>query len=191
MENKLPSKDYLNFLIFLLLSVPVFFSGVGTLLTIFILYSLYMTDKTLDFSHVDKAYEYSKIYIILSYVILTIFFSVVLIWGFIGWNGVLNALGEFSLIAISWYGVFILYRIVLQKFFYEPLERNKLWIQTYGFKNLIYKTNEQPKGFANTGEIFSAADELVKWQKLRDEGIVSEEEFLNVKERLINKESNS
>jgi hypothetical protein len=81
---------------------------------------------------------------------------------------------------------------LLDKFFYKPLLAHKDWIE----KNGIF-SNEKKEGIRSTGpedvniikgeklKLYSVAEELLRWAKLKEDGHISEQEYQKAKDKLL------
>ncbi len=82
--------------------------------------------------------------------------------------------------------------LIINLLFFRILERHKNWVLNHGL--FADTQNEKPKIVKATEsmnkkeENKNPADELLKWSELKEKGIISEEEFLKEKEKILNKQ---
>ncbi len=82
--------------------------------------------------------------------------------------------------------------LIINLLFFRILERHKNWVLNHGLfadtqneKSIIVKATESMN---KKEENKNPADELLKWSELKEKGIISEEEFLKEKEKILNKQ---
>lgn len=83
--------------------------------------------------------------------------------------------------------------LIINLLFFKILERHKNWILNHGIfadtqseKSIIDKATESINNKKEVNK--NSADELLKWSELKEKGIISEEEFLKEKEKILNKQ---
>jgi len=94
---------------------------------------------------------------------------------------------------ISLISVFIAFKLFMWLFnilFFDPLQRHKNWVVNKGiFTNPSTKREESNDidiiGRDNLSA-FSVADELIKWNDLREKGLITQSEFEKAKQKLLN-----
>ena len=87
----------------------------------------------------------------------------------------------------------VFYLVVLRYLYYMPLLRNKDWVVGNGIFSSLSK-NDIIISPLNKVDIikgeklksYSVADELLKWAKLKDDGHISEQEYNQVRDKLLN-----
>lgn len=184
MQNTpLSSLDQSKILVFALLLIPMNLIFVGIIPTLFILFSVFMMRKNSDFSYIETAAKIYKIYIKLAMAIIT-------------WIAIVFYFNEYSsadeLIACAVSMVIaVFFHVVASPLFFTPLQTHREWVE----KNGIFTTREKKSGANSERSInitggeklrsFSVADELMKWAKLRDDGLVSEDEFEEARKKLL------
>lgn len=87
----------------------------------------------------------------------------------------------------------IFYLFVLRFLYYKPLLRNKDWVVENGIFSSLTKADinirSEKKVDIIKGEklkSYSVADELLKWAKLKDDGHISEQEYNQARDKLLN-----
>ncbi|MCP5163326.1 MAG: SHOCT domain-containing protein [Hahellaceae bacterium] len=181
-NQSLNSVDHSKLLIFLLLLVPAIFFLVGIIPVIFISFGIFMTKKNQDFSHIETAVNNCLGYICLLMVgcILSAIF-----W-------ILNGKFELFMVFVVLVVICVAYMIFLNTLFLGPLKSHKVWVETNG----IFSSKSKSETMANRrndmdiikGEKlkqYSVADELIKWAKLKEDGHISEDEFNEVRTKLL------
>jgi hypothetical protein len=94
-----------------------------------------------------------------------------------------------SLLATS---IPILYLVFISKLFYKPLRQHQGWVEVNGIfttkPKSAMKLNAESEVDIIKGEKlkqYSVADELIKWEKLKEEGHISENEFNDARTKLL------
>jgi hypothetical protein len=163
--------------------------------------------KNQDISYIETAYKVLKVITYL-WLVGCLIFTAVGLFDYIGsvieYNSCINKIDErycYSYkprvkdelvipIVFSFFG--ILYFFLLKFFFYNPLVNHEEWV----IKNGIFSTKEKalvvtensPNIFNNEGiKQYSVADELLKWAKLKEDGLISDKEFEQAKAKILGK----
>jgi hypothetical protein len=113
--------------------------------------------------------------------------------GFMGFQSGTNYLFEkkFFLTLLALF-IAIAYLLLLKKLFLEPLEKHRAWVEVHGIfskKSGSKKISSERNGIdiIKGGEkSYSVADELLKWSQLKEAGHISEKEFKDAKNKLLN-----
>jgi len=89
----------------------------------------------------------------------------------------------------------LFYVSILKKMFYRPLYEHRNWVDSNGIFSTSVKEDVtlHPSSLdidiTKTGKLnsYSVADELLKWAKLKDDGLISNDEYEKAKSELLNK----
>ena len=88
----------------------------------------------------------------------------------------------------------LFYFLVVKYLYFKPLQNHSEWVVINGtFSNKPQKST--PDNLKTSVDIlqseklksYSVADELLKWAKLKEEGLISEEEFNEARAKLLNR----
>ena len=97
-----------------------------------------------------------------------------------------------SFVVIGLIAVF--YLLIIHKLFYLPLSRHRKWVEVNGIFSIKPKNKNNSKNQFEIDIIkgeklkqYSVADELIKWAKLKEDGCISEDEFNEVRAKLLKK----
>lgn len=196
-NRPLDSNEQGKVLVFSLLLVPSVVFLFGLVPFIFLAFGVVMMRVNKDFSSIDTAVNYFKRYVGIA---IAGGGAGLLYFGSLGLSGAHGDYDDIFYVSIDdgviVSGVVIVvsvfYFISVQMLFYAPLKRHSEWVAANG----IFST--KPTVNTNTGvgvEVdivkgegfrhYSVAGELIKWAKLRDDGLISDEEFNEAKARLL------
>jgi len=180
-DTPLNSTDHAKILIFGLLMLPAIGLGLGIIPAIFLLFGLFMRSKSGDFSHIETAIRNYKLY---SYLLIAIF-------GFIAMtSGSERGVFEVSLsIMLS-----TIFALVSVKFLFQaPLVAHAEWVA----KNGIFSSKPKAGNDSSNSEVqilkgdrlkhYSVADELIKWAKLKEDGHITELQYEQAREKILQK----
>jgi hypothetical protein len=173
--------------LFPLLSSIAFY--IGIIPVILLAYGYFMMRRTGDFMHIDVTVKYAKFFYDILFVlsIVGVFFILFLwLFGYVSWDLALLPV----LLAAYFYGCLA----AIMSWYYKPLGRHTDWVTVNGAFSRKQKGDEVPVASEASGTIAkrenlkqpSVADELAKWAKLRDDGVVSESEFEHARSQLLN-----
>ena len=181
-ENKpLSASDQIKISVFSILFAPSIFLLVGIIPALFLAFGIFMMKKNEDFSYIEVAFRASASYIGLL-LIGCLAFSFLLAFDSYGRR---DSLAWGGLAAIS-----LIYLILINVLFFNPLKSHKEWIKTNGiFSSKPKVTNPVAEPNIVKSENlkqYSVANELIKWAKLKDDGHISEEMFNKVRNKLLN-----
>jgi len=187
MSNEpLDSIDFTKLLIFFLIQLPIVLYGVGIIPVIFLLFGLYMTKKTDDFSHISIATKNYEIYMKLALligVLCTLYFGNKYVT-YEGSSG--SYLAEEFYISLFLTFVPFLYLVLEKNLFYKPLFTHREWVEKNGF--FAKKTPDITIVKGESRKTYSVADELTKWAKLKENGHISKEEFEEAKTKILKRQ---
>lgn len=189
-NQPLNSNDLAKLLIFTLLLFPIIGFGFGVIPTIFLIFGVFMMKKTQEFSHIETAVKNFKIYMQLAFLAGVLF---TLYWGnkYFTHEGDYNYYEEEFYLSLFLSFVPILYIILVNKLFIEPLKAHREWLEVNGIfsnKSLLESSKKKTDVDIIKGEKlkqYSVADELTKWAKLKEDGHISEDEFNEARAKLL------
>jgi magnesium-transporting ATPase (P-type) len=198
MNTPLSSNDLAKILIFTLLMLPPVGLVVGVIPAIFLIFGIFMMKKTQEFSHIETAVRNVKIYLLIAIAIASLF---ALYWANqyfvvkqVDNNSYYNnpsQYGEFLMTSILCSIIPTTYFILLNMLFLVPLSNHREWVEKYGFfGSTMKRNNKDAEVDIIKGEklrSYSVADELTKWAKLKVDGHISEEEYNEVRNKLLKK----
>jgi len=199
------SSETSKILVFILLFLPTVFFGVGIIPALFIIFGLFMMKKSEDFSHMDIANKNSRTYMLLVFTGCLLTMICGLYFGYQEFKE-LNNVQESFWGSLHWRynemiikggflaGVALFYLWLLDAFFYKPLSAHRDWVEVNG---VFPSKASQVKSLKEAPDVdiikneklksYSVADELLKWSKLKEEGSITEEDYLNAKKELLGK----
>lgn len=182
------SNDAGKLFVFALLIIPPTILIVGIIPALFLIFGLFMLRKSGDFDHIETASRNYWIFCILAFLALIgiaghEFFEFMREESHYRSN---YHLKELILIAASSL-IPLFYIGFMEILFLNPMRANKHWIA-----EKFADTSRGPTS-SGTGEIdiikgerlrsFSVADELLKWAKLKEDGHITEQEFLEARRK--------
>jgi hypothetical protein len=204
-SDPLDADEHLRLIAFLvicaLVSWAAFFFG-GFIPALLLAYGYVMMRTNSDFNHVDVTVKYAKLYfkilLGLSAAATALLFILALASaaeinsdlfadiGYVRWDFVLVPL----LLFVIFYGCVA----ATEHWYYLPLKRHNEWVIAKGAFSRKPKdrdvrnrsATERSTSRDEKPKQFSVADELAKWAKLREDGLVSEKEFEEARSRLLN-----
>jgi len=204
-NQPLDGSDQGKLLIFSLLMVPSVVLLFGVLPAIFLGFGIYMMKKNQDFSSIDTAVNYFKIYFWLS-IVVAVF---ILFFWYDDWTTCLRMEAArwcrwrldnvfFSLLGAV---IAIIYLIAVNILFYSPLKRHSEWVAVNGIFSKKPKSATKPptdpevyvikaEKLKTTKDkdiaaIDSKADALLKWNDLLAKGAITQEEYDKAKRDLL------
>lgn len=186
-DQPLSSNELGKITIFILLSLPPIFFMVGIIPVLFILFGIYMMKRTGDFSHVETAVRNYRYYVFIL-LALSIVFSM--------YHGAeYNEVTLQVVVGLIVSCVSLFYIFIVDNLFLSPLKLHADWVVTNG----IFSGENKKSSFSDSdvkidiirGErlrTFSVADELNKWAKLKENGHITEQEFNEVRKKLLRRD---
>ena len=191
MENTpLTSSDHSKILVFVLLMLPSIGFFVGVAPAVFLLFGVFMMKKNNDFSHISTAVRNAKIYLYIALAIAgvcTAWFATTL-----GAYNRWDRQGEEFIGSCLAVGMVLFYLFILNVLFYKPLFQHKTWVADNGIFTNKPKTNMHSSDIdiikGERMKSFSVADELIKWAKLKEDGHISEQEYNDARNKLLQRE---
>lgn len=200
MENEpLSSGEQAKVFIFMLLMLPSLLYVFGIIPAVFLMWGIYLLKKNKDFSAVETSAMLVKGYFGILLLVCLGFFLY-----FVTQHGVMTERYDGSTYtktkhtiddAGAVFGisiVLLVYMLIIRFLYLNPLRAHRGWVESNDiFGKLAKKTDEREKLKIIKGEslkAYSVAEELSKWAKLRDEGVVSEEEFKEARSKILRSE---
>ncbi|MGO3128309.1 MAG: SHOCT domain-containing protein [Luteimonas sp.] len=192
----LTSGEQARVFLFILLMIPTIPFVVGVLPVLFLVFGVALLKKNQDFSAIETS---SKLVLGYLWIGLLIAAGFVLYYGSTygkesatwSYSGEWRYTEEFiGTLVIS--AIIIAYIIFVHTLFLSPLKSHRDWVALNGiFSKTSREESKKQKG--NEVKIikgenmrsYSVADELSKWAKLRDEGVVSEQEFQEARNKIL------
>jgi len=200
-NQPLSSNEQAKLLIFTLLLAPTIFFLVGIIPAIFLAFGIYMMKKNQDFSSIDTAVKNFKWYVL--FILLCCILSS-LYWGNMYFNqedSYINSSQRYIpyhryddefFFSLAFSAIAFGYFIAVEFLFYRPLKKHSKWVATNGIFSAKSKSGTNPDIESEMDIIkgeklkqYSVADELIKWAKLKEEGHITEEEFNQVRAKLL------
>lgn len=161
---------------FALLILPFMWLGGSVVVLLIVIFSIYIMKKDKKFEPILKAKEYINIYLILVAIILV-------------YVGLANLEYDGWVLIVPLVGYPVLIKVI-DFLFFETLTKHSKWIINNGIfadykgeKSFIEKTTEKIQTIKK--EPTNVADELLKWAELKEKGLISEDEFKKVKEKIL------
>lgn len=196
LTNKpLASGDQAKIFVFALLLLPTIFMLVGILPAIFIGFGIALLKKNQDFSAVETSIKLVLGYLCICLVII----SATALYNLAEpatTSYAARAPGpdreEVVLVASILLAINIAYIVFVKALYLSPLRKHKEWVANNG----IFSKVPRPVRLSGSGSkmkiikgenmrSYSVADELSKWAKLRDEGVISEQEFKEARSKIL------
>ncbi len=191
-DQPLNSADQSKILIFTLLMLPlVALLGVGALPALFLCIGISMMKKHEDFSYIRTAVKLCNWYAILP----ALSFVAVALYNILTFDPSEHRkiwyLTDGVSIPLVFLAIAIFYIVLLNALFAKPLESHWRWVEING----IFSSKPKNKNIVKDSEIdiikseslksYSVADELLKWAKLKEDGHITEDEFKDARDKLL------
>ncbi len=193
MQNQpLSSNEQAKLFIFSLLLAPAVFLIIGVIPASFLVFGFYMMKKNEDFSNIETAVRNFKWYTWLGLIgsLLS-----ALVWGskFLGEEKQMYSSSEgLFIISLLLAGISLLYLISVHFLFLNPLKSHSEWVVINGIFSSKPKSVKVARPDLEVDIIksdklkqYSVADELIKWAKLKEDGHISENEFIEARNKLL------
>lgn len=195
-NTPLTSKDYSNLLVFSLLVLPLLLTLVGIIPVIILIFGVWMTHRHRSIAHLEDAVSLFKRF---NYLVIAISlpFSAYSIFGIVRtmsdtyryrWEREEYFIILFlSIVCIA---AALVYNRLVKNRLLEPISKHKKWIEKNGFSTKPNSENKDENISIIKGaglRHYSVADELLKWSDLKNQGLITEEEFETAKNALLNK----
>lgn len=216
-HGALTASEQLGFLAFMILALiyGLVFVYFGAFIpALLLIYGYFQMRSNKDFDHVRVTTKFAKLYLrllILFAILTTAFFAVLPfiretdVYPLLGvetiYRGIYGYEFRWDLLIAPLVLALLLWGYIraIRTLFFAPLERRQEWVKQNGvFSSKPKRAKVEAKTASDLDIIqseklkqFSVADELSKWAKLRDDGIVSEAEFEEARAKLLNKDPNT
>ena len=196
MQNQpMSSSDHGKLLIFLLLMVPSIVFLIGVIPFVFLAFGIYMMKKNQDFSSIDTAVKNFKGYTWLAFVggiLSSFYYGNKYLSADYGYRYYTYDYDREFFASLNVMGIAFAYLIVVQLLFYSPLKKHREWVAVNGIFSTKSKSDNsasiQSEVHIIKGEKlkqYSVADELIKWAKLKEDGLISENEFNEARAKIL------
>lgn len=157
--------------------------GLGIFLILLTFWGLRLACNTNDFSHVSTVRIIHRVCAVFASVGLFLY-SVVMMVDY----GVLDY--ENDLLMLLSLIIFPVYSFLFDWLFYTPINKHKEWVVNNGIFATTVADSKKVSSLAafsnKKSSNISIADELVKWNNLKEAGLVTEEEFAKARKDLLN-----
>lgn len=195
-DEPISSANLGRLLLFALLLLPPAVLLVGIVPIVIVVFGLVMAHRNRDFSHIAVAQKnYSRYFNLLSISVVALaaydIFHHRVLYG-ASWAAI------FSDIDVSWKYFLALailagiavYQFAGRAFFLAPLLEHEHWVENHGLVLRVRPPELPDQRAVNIikGEklrTFSVADELLKWAKLKENGHITEAEFIAARKALL------
>lgn len=198
MQNQpITSGDHAKLFIFSILMLLSMVFLFGIIPVIILIFGIFMMKKYQDFTEIEKSVKTVKryFYAILLGIAPLFFYNLNHIqYGISSYRyGFAHYFAKcISVVVIGLIAVF--YLLIIHKLFYLPLSRHRKWVEVNGIFSIKPKNKNNSKNQSEIDIIkgeklkqYSVADELIKWAKLKEDGCISEDEFNEVRAKLLKK----
>lgn len=195
-NGPLNAAEHIKIVIFMLLLIPTIFPFlVGIIPVLFLAFGYYMMKKNNDFSSVEASVKAVNILFMLA-AILSVLFAVY--YGIEYFTRSSSSYGrmdlDMALITLGFMVTAGFYFLVVKYLYFIPLQNHSEWVAVNGtFSNKPKKptpdTSRASVDILQSEKLkpYSVADELLKWAKLKEDGLISEEEFNEARSKLLNR----
>lgn len=189
LSEQMPSNELAKIIFFIVFQIAMCFLVFwGVIPAVLLIVSYFLSKRDKDISMLIKAVGICQVYVYITICII-----------FLAWIYNLNGIYAgnydedskrdylnnawivlFGLIAIS-----LAYLISIKYLFKEPIQRYPAWVVQN--KSFAFNKDKQEPSIFKTENLksYSVADELLKWKELKDQGLVSEDEFIKMKEKIM------
>lgn len=193
--NKLSSTDLLKVTFFIVLSViGSLFFGVLAIPSIVTLVCYFMAKKHNSIGYIEASAKFYKIY----YILALLFFAGTFInllyddsrrWSYYEeyyGRSVVECIlfADFTSMIFLIVAIISIFYFMIVKPFFKVFENNKYVFQEK-HEDVQKNSSIDIMGRDNMAS-YSVADELLKWKKLNDDGVISDSEFEDMKKKLLN-----
>jgi hypothetical protein len=194
-NSPLTSGEQAKVFIFALLMIPTLLVFAGILPAIFLAFGVFLLKKNKDFSAIETSVKLVVGYLWIGLILAggtacyfgSTYGTEAATWYDGDWK---YDIEFFAFIGIS--VTIIVYMILIKSLYLSPLQSHRDWVTLNG---IFSSTSAEAKQSVKVNEIkiikgenlrsYSVADELSKWARLRDEGVVSEAEFQEARNKIL------
>lgn len=173
-----------------MLMLPTIPLGGGIIPVLFLAFGLYMMKKSEDFSHLSTAVKNTKIYLWLGFLLFLglALYCVPTSFAEDSWYRQDEEFIDFLAISFR----IAAYIVLINTLFLSPLMNHRDWVVKNGIFSNKPKIIDPPQEEQNINIIkgekfkaYSVADELLKWAKLKEDSLITEEEFNDARKKLL------
>lgn len=200
-SQPLNSSEQAKLLIFTLLMLPSIVFLVGLIPALFLSFGLFTMKKNESFSHVETAVRHFNGYV--GFILVGCLCFMVFFGSTYGnsdyYYDYRSAYSEPEwqyedpFIAVSVFaGISIFYLIIVKVLFLNILKAHSEWVPVNGIfsskpKNSKIQTEDSEIDIIKGEKLkyYSVADELIKWAKLKEDGLISENEFNEARAKIL------
>ncbi len=183
-NQPLGSSDQTKIMMFSTLMLPTILFLIGIVPALFLIFGIMMMKKNKDFSHIITAVKSFRWYV--GFVLI----GCLAVSFFLFSSDYFYEEDAYLFLALA--VTCCVYLILVKFLFVNPLYKHKNWVELHGIFTTRTKDASQILAQGDTDSIggdklkyYSAADELTKWIKLKEEGHISEEEFNQARKKLL------
>lgn len=182
----LTNSDYSKLLFFVFLLAPsLFYYFVGVIPAVYLAFGVFMMHKNKDFIFIDIAMKRYKFYCYALSAALAAYATAAML----GLTGEHKWRREEEFLTYIFLALLPLVSIKVTNFlFYKPLFSHSEWVSVHGvFNTKKTMLTSQMKSSTDSGLVKSTsiASELEKLSKLKNDGHISEEEFIDAKNKIL------
>ncbi|MCZ3063574.1 SHOCT domain-containing protein [Acinetobacter baumannii] len=186
LSEQMPSNELAKIIFFIVFQVAMCFLFFwGVIPSVILLVSYFLSKRDKDISMLIKAVGACQVYV---YITICI---VVLVWlynlndiyyaGYYDEESKRSYLNNALIVLFGLVSMSLAYLISLKYLFKEPIKRYPTWVVQNKSSD-----KQEPSIFKTENlKSYSVADELLKWKELKDQGLVSEDEFIKMKEKIM------
>lgn len=174
----MPTSDLVKIIIFSLLQIPYIYTlGWGVVPVLILILGFFLAKRDQKISTFNASIKWCKYYLYLTTVIICLY-TLYLIF----FNQKYDTNAVFQDLIIPFVGCLLLpisYLLFLEHLYRRPIQNNPstLFVSTKREELSILKTENMKS--------YSVADELLKWKELKDQGLITEKEFDEMKKKII------
>lgn len=179
-KEPLSAGDQAKLLLFVLAMLPTVAFGIGVLPAVFLCFGIFMMKRSGDFRHVRTAARNTQIYLIV-FIVAALALSLIFAPG-----------SDFDKLAggLSFAVLAAVYMLIVDRLFCSPLRAHAEWVEKNGIFATRPRGNRPTKHSVNikvgsNSALFSVADELAKWAKLKEDGLITQDEFDAARRKLL------
>jgi len=198
-NEPLSATEHFKVGMFLLLLIPPIIFLIGIIPVLFLAFGYYMMKKNNDFSSVEASVKAFNIYLMLVAILcilFTVYFALDYLLEYLTstGNSYYRQSFDLTLLGIFFLVTTLFYFLVVKYLYFKPLQNHSEWVVINGtFSNKPKKST--PDNLKASVDIlqseklkqYSVADELLKWAKLKEGGLITEEEFNEARSKLLNR----
>ncbi|EKU38717.1 MULTISPECIES: SHOCT domain-containing protein [Acinetobacter calcoaceticus/baumannii complex] len=177
-EGKMPTSDLVKIIIFSLLQLPyMYLVGWGVVPILILILGFFLAKRDQKISTFNASIIWCKYYLYLTAVIVCLCALYVI---FIEKRYATNEIFQYAILPwVAFLSVPISYSLFLEHLYRRPIQNNP--------STLLVSTKREELSILKTENMksYSVADELLKWKELKDQGLITEKEFDEMKKKII------